>query len=148
MLSLKNDSLTRTFEAGWALLGLMTVQVVTGSLRPRAGAGEKPQSITEVAVKTLNGINNGSIKAVWEASNKFLGVGTLALALWQMQSGLKFWKDMYGVKDYLVPYWIWILILLSGLLLLKIFAFRKGSENLSKDSGVGNPLDDLTLSNQ
>jgi|NOAtaT_6_FD_contig_121_436092_length_1436_multi_5_in_0_out_0_1 hypothetical protein len=129
------------FVAGWVLMSLTIVQVVGGFVRPHVVEGEKPKSITEVAAQNLSGIKNGSIRAIWEASHKFLGVGTLALAIWQMQSGLKLWKENYGTKDYLVPYWIWILILLFCMLVLKIFAFRKWSKNLSKDNGVGSLCD-------
>jgi len=43
------------------------------------------------------------------------------VALWQMQSGHKLWKENYGTKDYLVPYWIWILILSNGLIRYLLF---------------------------
>jgi hypothetical protein len=133
------------FVAGWVLMGLTIVQVVGGFARPHFVEGEKPKSITEAVAQNLNAIKNGSIRSIWEVSHKFLGVGTLSLALWQMQSGIKLWKENYGTKGYLVPYWIWILILLCGMLVLKMFAFWKWSMNLSKDSGVVNHVDDSGL---
>jgi len=116
------------FIAGWVLIWLATLQVLAGIFRPHPEHGEKPKAVSEVVVRNLNGVISGSIRAIWEASHKLIGFATLALALWQMQSGLKLWKEDYGTKDYLVPYWIWIILLFNCLLILKIFAFRKWSK--------------------
>jgi len=116
------------FKAGWVIMGFATIQVLAGIFRPHPEKGEKPKTVKEVVVRNLNGVKIGSIRAIWEASHKLIGFATLALALWQMQSGIKLLKEKYGTKNYLVPYWIWIIVLFTCLLILKIFAFRKWSK--------------------
>jgi hypothetical protein len=81
-----------------------TLQVVAGVFCPHVKEGDKPKTVAEVAVRNLEALRHGSFRAIWEVSHKLIGYATLALALWQMQSGLKQWKEDYGTKNYLVPY--------------------------------------------
>jgi hypothetical protein len=135
------------FIAGWVLMGLVTIQVLGGIFRPHVESTAKPETVWEVIVRNWKALKGGSIRALWEASHKLLGFGILGLALWQMQSGLKLWKENYGTKDYLAIYWLWIYFLLVLLLLLKVWAFRKWSKNPETYSDVNRNIhrDDIEL---
>lgn len=113
------------FVGGWVLMGLATVQALAGAFRPHPEKKEEPVKVSHVVTHTLKSAVGGSVRAVWEVSHKIIGAGTLALALWQMQSGLKLMTSEYGAKSYLKPYWIWIVCLLIAVLILKIFAARR-----------------------
>jgi hypothetical protein len=96
---------------------------------PHVESAVKPETVWEGIVRYWNALKGGSIRAVWEAAHKFLGFAILGLALWQMQSGLKLWKENYGTQDYLAAYWLWIYFLLVLFILLKVWAFRTWSKN-------------------
>jgi hypothetical protein len=121
------------FIGGWFLMGLATLQVVAGALRPHPDKLDEPKTVPQVVTNWFGRAKAGSVRATWEASHKFVGFGLVALSLWQMQSGLKLWVAKYGTSDYLLPFWDWIICLFIAIFFVKIFAFRNWKKSRPTD---------------
>jgi len=132
------------FITGWILMGLVTVQVLVGIFRPHVETAttnttekmEKSDSLWDSISRSWNAVRDGSIRAIWEVCHRLLGFSILGLAIWQMQSGLKLWKEHYERENYLTIYWSWIGLLFISMFLLKVWAFRRWSKNLSTYENV------------
>ncbi len=97
---------------------------------------EKSDSLWDSISRSWNAVRDGSIRAIWEVCHRLLGFSILGLAIWQMQSGLKLWKEHYERENYLTIYWSWIGLLFISMFLLKVWAFRRWSKNLSTYENV------------
>jgi len=124
------------FVAGWVLMGLSTFNVLAGIFRPNANKDLRAKSVSEHLRNSLHGVKGCEIRPIWEVLHKLIGFGTMGLALWQMQSGLKLLKDEFGTKDYLIAYWFWILCFFIAVLFLKLFSFRRWTKKNEKADDV------------
>jgi hypothetical protein len=119
------------FIAGWILMGLVTLQVMVGIFRPHVETtheGQKTSTVWKFVIRKWDSFRSGSKRAIWEVCHKLFGYGILGLAIWQMQSGIKLWREKYGPQNLLTPFWLWIYFLLVFALVLKVWAFRRWSK--------------------
>lgn len=124
------------FITGWILMGLVTVQVMLGILRPPVEPTTtdellKPYSLRDSTSRIWIALRDGSLRALWEVCHKLLGFSILGLAIWQMHSGLTLWKEHYQRENYLTFYWTWIGLVFSSMLILKVWTCCRSSKTTS-----------------
>jgi len=108
------------FVTGWIIMAAVILQVALGVFRPHVSESAKPGLNSLIQQLKL-----GSKRAYWEVAHKLLGYGLLCLSMWQIYTGLGMLRDNFGIKDYLVAYWSWMIAFYACVTCLYIYVVCK-----------------------
>ena len=108
------------FVTGWIIMAAVILQVALGVFRPHVSESAKP-----VLNSLIQQLKLGSKRAYWEVAHKLLGYGLLCLSMWQIYTGLGMLRDNFGIKDYLVAYWSWMIAFYACVTCLYIYVVCK-----------------------
>ena len=103
---------------GLVITIFVTFQVVGGYMRPHLPhkAASDEEAGSTISEKT-------KLRTAWEILHKFFGVGLLATAFWQVQSGLSLYASQFGTTDLSVIFWI--VVVSIGCATLALFGYGR-----------------------
>merc|ERR1712039_1063903 len=110
-------------------------QVVNGFMRP---------PVEKIIV--YNGEEEGFIprspRAIWQMVHKYSGVSLLILSVFEVQTGLTLFSELFGTTNILPLYWITVIIFLISVSAIKLsmVCHLKSKEQTSNNHNTDKPV--------
>ena len=114
---------------GLVITIFVTFQVVAGFMRPHP----HPKAASDEEVGSVNAPIKTKHRTVWEILHRFFGIGLLATAFWQVQSGLSLYASQFGTTDLSLIFWV--VVVSIGSATVALYGYARCVESQA-DSGV------------
>merc|ERR1712190_466012 len=125
---------------GSIIMIFVTVQVINGFMRP---------PVEKIIV--YNGEEEGFIprspRAIWQMVHKYSGVSLLILSVFEVQTGLTLFSELFGTTNILPLYWTTVIIFVMSVSVIKLSMVchlkskDRTSNNAHADEQVFNEVD-------
>lgn len=123
-------SLLTHHTIGLVIFVASVVQGLNGMLRPHlpsspADSDKEDDAENGMANKTKNALMKSVARVAWECGHRFIGVGLLACAWWQVQSGLELFALRFNEEDLRAVFW-GVALGITGLIFL-LYGYQRAT---------------------